>query len=89
MSPNEMVDAPEILTVQRAAKRLGIAPRRLRAAVRHGDLAAFRPGSRWLYVTWPDVLSWLRKQRVVPSHHARERAAEIISEDNQRKTAAG
>ena len=71
MCLNEMVDAREILTVQRAAKRLGIAPRRLRAAVQQGDLAAYKPGSRWLYVVWSEVLQWLRKQRVAPSEGQR------------------
>jgi excisionase family DNA binding protein len=84
-----MVGTPEILTIQRAAKRLGLAPQLLRAAVRRGDLAAYRPGSRWVYVVWPDVIAWLRTQRVPSSDHARERAAEIISEEKQRGTAAG
>ena len=80
---------PEVLSVRRAAQRLGIDPRQLRAAIRSGELEAYRPGTRASYVRWPEVLRWLRTQRVSSSNHARERAAEIIAEEARKKAAAG
>jgi excisionase family DNA binding protein len=77
-----------LVTVHQAARRLGLAPRRLRVAVRRGELPGYRPGDRTVYVRWPEVLSWLRTQRVPSSDHARIRAAEIISEEEQKETAA-
>jgi excisionase family DNA binding protein len=77
------------MSVHQAAQRLGLAPRRLRAAVRDGALPGFRPGERTVYVRWPDLLRWLGTQRVPSSNHARERAAEIISEESKKETAAG
>jgi len=77
---------PEILSVRRAARRLGIDPRRLRVAIRTGKLEAYRPGERAVYVRWPDVLRWLRAQRVPSSDHARNRVAEILNDDAQRET---
>jgi excisionase family DNA binding protein len=64
----------EILTIHQAAKRLKLAPRMLRAAVRRGDLPAYRPGLRTVYVMWPEVIAWLRTQRVPSSDHALDRA---------------
>lgn len=80
---------PELLSVQRAARRLGIDPRQMRAAIRRGDLDTFQPGNRTRYVRWPDVIHWLRAHCSSSSNHARERAAEIISEEKQKETAAG
>lgn len=77
---------PEILSVQRAARRLGIDRRRLRVAIRSGELEAYRPGERTVYVRWPDVLRWLRAQRVPSSDHARNRVAEILNDDSQNET---
>jgi excisionase family DNA binding protein len=68
----------ELLSVNQAARQLGLAPRRLRTAIRTGELRAIRPGSRTCYVIWPDVLRWLREQRVAPCDHARTRVAEIM-----------
>lgn len=75
--------APELFTVPQAARRLGIDPRRLRAAIRSGQLAAYQPGDRTLYIRWSELLHWLREQRHRSADHARERAAEIIAVDEQ------
>jgi excisionase family DNA binding protein len=67
-----------LVSLHQAANRLGLAPRRLRAAVRDGELPAFQPGRRTRYVLWPDVVRWLQSQRVASSNHARERVSEIL-----------
>ena len=78
-----------LLSINQAARQLGLAPRRLREAVRTGELPAYRPGDRTIYVRWPEPLRWLGTMRVPSSNHARERAAEIISEEERKETAAG
>ena len=78
-----------LVSVNQAARKLGIGACRLRIAVRAGEIAGFRPGGRTVYLRWADVLRWLYTQRVPSSDHARERAAEIVSEDKQKETAAG
>jgi excisionase family DNA binding protein len=76
-------ETPEVLSIRRAAARFGIHPRRLRAAIREGDLSAFRPGERTQYVRVEDVRSWLEGHRVVPvSPSARRRAEELLQKRN-------
>jgi excisionase family DNA binding protein len=59
-------DAPcALITVSEAARRLGVDPRHLARAVRAGDLAAFRLGSRSCYVEWGAVLTWLRDRQAI------------------------
>ena len=59
----------ELVSIYRAARRLGLAPRRLRQAVRAGKLPAYRPGDRTVYIRWPELLDWLGTQRVPPPGH--------------------
>ena len=80
---------PELPSVRRAARRLGIDPRRLRAAVRGGELEAYQPGSRACYVRWADVLRWLRAQRLPSSDFVRKRVAEILASHNAKGKGAG
>ncbi len=66
------------LTVREAARRLRVSPGRLRAAIRKGDLPAYRPGTRWVRLWQPDLIAWLRSQRVATASvadeaHARRR----------------
>jgi excisionase family DNA binding protein len=82
-------DRTELISVFKAARQLGLAPRRLREAIRTGELPAYRPGRRTTYVRWPELLRWLRGQRVPASNHARQRAREIVVEDALKETAAG
>ena len=79
----------ELLSVNQAARQLGLSPRRLREAVRSGELPAYRPGDRTVYLRWSELLRWLCTQRVRSSDHARDRAAEIIAEEARMTTAAG
>lgn len=79
----------EVASISAMARRLGISRRCLRQAVLDGELTASQPGTRTRYLIWSDVLCWLRNHRVPSSNHARERAIEIIAEENQKRTAAG
>jgi hypothetical protein len=73
-----------LTSLSAASRRLGISRRRLKQAVKRGELAAFRPGSRTCYVIWPDVLRWLREQRVDLTDHAHARVAEIMERQSTR-----
>ena len=79
----------ELLSLNRAAQRLGLARRRLRAAIQAGELPGYQPGERTVYVRWSELLRWLRTLRVPSSNHARDRAAEIVAEEAHKETAAG
>ena len=81
--------ATALLSIPKAALRLGIDSRRLRSAVKAGDLEAYRPGGGTCYVHWSDVLRWLRAQRLPSCDHARRRAAEIVLQESRKETAAG
>ena len=52
------------MSLNRAARHLGLAPRRLREAVRRGELVAYQPGHRTVYIQWYELKRWLRTQRV-------------------------
>lgn len=56
----------ELLSLRQAARRLGVADRVLRQAVRSGDLPAFRLGMRTLRVKPSDLDDWIRNRRVRP-----------------------
>lgn len=63
------------------ARRLGIDRRRVRDAIRSGELVASRLGSRDVLILEGDVRSWLARHRVPSSRHAEDRVAEILGED--------
>jgi DNA (cytosine-5)-methyltransferase 1 len=54
----------ELLSLRQAARRLGVAERVLRHAVRSGDLPAFRLGQRTLRVKPTDLDDWIQNRRV-------------------------
>ena len=56
----------ELLSLRQAARRLGIAERVLRQAVRSGDLPAFKLGQRTLRVKPTDLDTWIQGLRVPP-----------------------
>ncbi len=56
----------ELVTVRQAARRLGVAERVLRQAVRSGDLPAFRLGQRTVRLKPPDLDDWIQNRRVRP-----------------------
>jgi excisionase family DNA binding protein len=75
----------EFLTVREAARRFRLSPGRLRAAIASGELPAYQTGKRWIRLWEPDLLVFMRSQRVKPAsdaiqEHARRRVAEIMGE---------
>ncbi len=56
----------ELVTVRQAARRLGVAERVLRQAVRSGDLPAFRLGQRTVRLKPTDLDDWIQNRRVRP-----------------------
>ena len=54
----------ELMTLRQAARKLGVAERVLRSAVRSGDLPAFRLGQRTLRVKPADLDDWIQDRRV-------------------------
>ena len=74
---------PEVLTIPRAAKRVGVGVRQLREAIRLGELPAFRIGA-WPRVRWIDVIRWICAQRIPSTSHARRRVAEVLAREARR-----
>jgi len=54
----------EMISLRQAARKIGVADRVLRQAVRSGDLPAFKLGQRTLRVKPADVDDWIKNQRV-------------------------
>ena len=76
-------DRNEFLTVREAARRFRVSPGSLQSAIRAGELPAYRPGKRWLRLWEPDLIEFMRRNRVAPTsdadqEHARRRVAEIL-----------
>lgn len=69
---------PDLLTIPRAARRLGVGRRQLYRAVSQGELPAYRAGG-WRRVCWLEVLAWTQRQRVPVTRHAEQRVAEILA----------
>jgi hypothetical protein len=65
----------DILTVPALARRSGIDVRRLRAAIRRGELPAYTGGTAWPRVVWSDFLAWLRSTPVAQPGDRGPRAA--------------
>jgi excisionase family DNA binding protein len=63
-----------MLALSRAARRLGVAYPRIRAAVQSGELPAYRLGERNIRVLWGEVVEWLRSSRVSVSPIRKENA---------------
>ena len=55
-----------LVTVQQAARRLGVGVRQLRRARDRGELPVYRVGA-WERVKWSEVTNWVRSKRVEPS----------------------
>ena len=67
MSRASLSGSPEdLVSLTSAAKRLRVGYRRLRAAIRTGDLPAYRVGGRRSRVLWGEVVQWVRQQRTTP-----------------------
>ena len=56
----------ELMSLRQAARKIGVADRVLRQAVRSGDLPAFRLGQRTVRVKPADLDDWIQNRRVRP-----------------------
>lgn len=54
----------ELLSVRQAAHRFGVGERRLRQAVRSGEIPGYQFGKRWIRVKTSEVNDWIQDQRV-------------------------
>ena len=63
-------DTPELLTINAAARRLGIGKHTLREAHERGELPAYATGKRasWRYVNWQEALEWVKSRQVQKEH---------------------
>ena len=59
-------DADKLVTPNALATRWGIPPKRIRRAIRDGDLPAFRFGA-WLRVRLGDAREWRERHRFRPA----------------------
>ena len=66
MTPNDRSpDDEPVLPVAQAAKARGLPPRRVRSAIRNGELRAFVIGS-WWRVRLRDLDNWIENHRYKP-----------------------
>lgn len=66
MANEAKTNYPELMTIPALAKRSGVGVRRLRRAVRSGELPAYTADSGWPRVMWSEFLDWVRSKRVEP-----------------------
>jgi len=77
-------EAAELLTLPRAARRVGVGVRQLRRAVRSGELPVYQVGA-WPRVRRSDLFRWVSSQRVLPTDHAHRRLAEIRARERRKE----
>lgn len=73
--------ATDYLTLPDAARRLRVSRDTLRAAIRAGDLPAYRISGRWWRVSRDELDRWVRSHRATPTAHARARLAEVLTRE--------
>jgi hypothetical protein len=86
---------PEPPTLQRAAlsvrgieREYGVSRTRVMEAIRAGEVAASRLGSRRYSVLRTDFEAWLRRQAIRPTSHAEQRVAEILAREERKRGGA-
>ena len=88
----------DYVPIRTAARLTGISRELISRAISRGEIPAFRPGKRWVYVRIEDVRTWLGDQAITPSHqhvvervdrsirrarvHARRKRQENINEED-------
>ena len=77
----------EFITVPELARRTGIGAKRLRRAIRDGDLVAYTFGTAWPRVSWAEFEKWMRGTRVRVTSHARRRVAELEAREAAKEAA--
>lgn len=85
LSPHD-TDFP---TLPGAATRARIGPKTLRRAVRRGELSLYHPEGSYPRLHWPEVVAWLRAQRVPSSDHAEARLREVLEREESRRASSG
>ncbi len=78
-------EAAELLTLPRAARKVGVGVRQIRRAVRCGDLPAYQIGA-WPRVRRSDLFRWISSQRVRPTDHAHRRLAEVRARERKKSS---
>ena len=72
----------QLLTLPKAAQRLGISVRQLRRARALDELEVFEIGE-WPRVRWSEVLRWIESKRSRPTLHAEARVAEVLEREGE------
>ena len=57
----------EFPTIPKANRRSGVGLKRIRKAVRTGELPAYDVGGRWLRLYWPEFVTWVKTTLVHPN----------------------
>ena len=74
-------DLTDWLTLPECAALLRVSRTTLRAAIRAGELFAYRISERWWRVSRADLEAWVRSHRATPTAHARGRLAEVLARE--------
>ena len=56
---------PELTTIPRASRRLGVGVRQLRRAIDDGQLTLYRIGG-WPRLRWSEILAWIESTKRPP-----------------------
>jgi len=68
------IEEYRFFTIRKAALAYRVAPVRLREAIRSGDLPASCHGLRWFSIYEPDLIAWLKRDRICPASSLAEKA---------------
>ena len=83
-------DFCEYPTVPGLSRRSGISDKKIRAAIRRGELRSYRLGERWERVSWADFEKWMTihvtRASLVPDE-VRARVREIAARRRMRNGA--
>ncbi len=83
MAASGSIGNGDFLAIRAAARRLPCRDRVLYDAVKSGDLAGYRLGSRTVRVFWPEVITWVRSKRVKATPHAAARLREVLERESR------
>ena len=68
------IEEYRFFSIRKAALAYRVAPVRIRAAIESGDLVASRHGLRWFSIYEPDLIAWLKRDRIRPVGNIAEKA---------------
>ena len=72
-------ETPLLLTIPRAAKRLGVGRRQIRRAIVNGEISLVPVGG-WNRVRWSEVVDWVERLRIRPTASTRSHVRRVVSE---------